>query len=84
MSANIRRVQLDVDRFDRELTAVGHGVASIDGQVHEHLFDLPLIGQDAAGVGCRQGGQFDVFTDQPRQHALRSGDDLAQVDDLRL
>lgn len=37
-------IQSYVCRLDRQPSAVGHGVLGVDGQVHEHLFDLVRIG----------------------------------------
>ena len=48
--ARIVLVQFVIGRFDQQLAAVGHGVAGVDHEVHDHLFDLAGIGHDAAEV----------------------------------
>ena len=48
MFAAVELVELAIACFDLQLAAVGHGVARVDGEVHDDLLDLALIGFDAA------------------------------------
>src|SRR5580700_11761542 len=43
MVANISLVQVHVGGFDLQLAAHGHGIARVDGQIHDDLLDLALV-----------------------------------------
>ena len=43
--------QIDVGGFDQQRSAVRHGVPRIDGEVHEHLVQLPRVRQNDPKVG---------------------------------
>ena len=77
-------VQLDVGGFDGEPPPVGHGVAGIDGQVHDHLLDLARIGKDAAQLRMENGMQFDVFPDHRMKHPLHVGHHRVELQHLWL
>ena len=64
MGAGVVRVERDVGGLDGQLSAVRHGVAGIDRQVHDDLLDLSGIGFDRADVRARNHDQIDVFADQ--------------------
>ena len=50
MLAGVGFVQFHVGGFEGELAAVRHGVAGIEGEVHDDLLDLPGIGFDRAQI----------------------------------
>jgi hypothetical protein len=62
----------------------GHRVTCVDDEVEDDLLQLARVGPDAAGLGGQLGDDVDVLADQPPQHRVHPGDDLVQVDDLRL
>src|SRR2546421_3162924 len=39
----LRPVHLDIARLDRQPAALGHRVPRVDGEVDEHLLDLPRV-----------------------------------------
>ena len=41
-------VELNVTGLDDQLAALGHGVAGVDRQVHDHLLHLAGVGLDRA------------------------------------
>jgi hypothetical protein len=38
--------QVDVESLDRKPTSASHGIAGIEREVHDHLFQLPVISLD--------------------------------------
>ena len=60
-------------RLDGQLAAAGHGVAGVDGQVHDDLLDLAGVGLDRPRPGSSDGGQLDVLADHPAEHLLDVG-----------
>ena len=68
--------------FDREVSAVGHRIASVDCQVRDHLLDLCPVGVDERRLVRPDGRQLDVFVDHPPQQLDHVGDDIAEVEDL--
>ncbi len=68
---------------DGDLAAVRHGVARIDQQVDDDLFDLSRISPDESRA-ARRGFQFDVFPNEALQHALQIGHEGADIEYLRL
>ena len=81
--AGIVCVELRVGSFERELPAVRHGVAGIEGQVHDDLLDLPGIGLHRAEIACRYGQDFNVLSNQPAQQGIQIHHDVIQIDDAR-
>jgi len=70
----------DVDR-EPELATVGHRVARVEDQVHEHLLELAAIALDM-GVALDRGDDLDVLAEQ-RQHRVRQlADELAELNRL--
>jgi len=63
-------VEMHQGGLNGELAAMGHGVARIDRQVHEHLLEPARVGLDGVLRGSRNGHQLDVFADQPPQQFL--------------
>ena len=84
MPGGVGLVQDDIGRLESQIAALGHRVARVDDQVHDHLLDLPGVGLDAAQIGRRRDGQPDVLADQASQHLLKLHDDRVQIQDLGL
>src|SRR5436305_9090808 len=53
---------------DEQLSACGHGIARIHGNVEDDLVEMGLI-DDHASIGAQVKVHFDVFADHARQHA---------------
>ena len=49
--SDVLLVELDILRVNREQPAVGHCVARVDGEVHEHLLELIRVGEHGI-QGC--------------------------------
>jgi hypothetical protein len=69
---------------DGEPAAVGHGVAGVDGEVHEDLLDLARVGLDAAELGIELGGQLHVLADGAPQELVDARHRGVEVEDLGL
>jgi hypothetical protein len=77
-----RLTRADVGGADDQPSTVRHGVAGIDGQVHDDLLDLTRVGLDAPERGLGHRHQVDRFADQPLEHGLHAGHDAVQVEHL--
>ena len=71
-------------RLDDQPAAVGHRVAGVDRQVHQHLLDLARVGLDRAGLADGADVELQVLADQAPQHAIELADDGVEIDDARL
>src|SRR5256885_1157007 len=80
--AGIRFVELHVGGFDRQLTARGHGIARIHGEIHDDLLELAAVGAHGTQVAARRRSQVDVLADHAPQHLVHVGHDLVPVEDL--
>ncbi len=70
--------------LDRQRAAARHRVPGVDGEVDEHLLDLPWIGLHAPKGSPRQRDELDVLADHAPEHRLDSLDDGVEVQHLRL
>ena len=61
-------INQDIGGGDGELAAARHGIARVDGEVHDHLLELAGIGLHATEGGIKFGGKFDVLPDQAAEH----------------
>ena len=68
---------------NRELAALGHGIAGIHGQVDNDLLDLPPVGLHPPQIMLRNRDQLDVLADEASEHFLQVRDHRIQVQDLR-
>ena len=66
------------------MAALGHGVAGVDRQIHQHLLDLAGIRVHDAEVIVEHRGDLDVLAQQAPQHLERVLDDGAQIECHRL
>ena len=69
-----------VARFKYQLPAAGHGVARVDGEIHDHLLDLPGIRNHRAKFGVQPVDEFYIFAGQPAKHVADALDRGVQVD----
>ena len=72
-----------VASLDVELASGGHGVAGIDSQVHDDLFDLSGIGANWPKIFSGSEHKIDIFTDHAREHLQVFGGDIVEVDHPR-
>ena len=77
-------VERDIGGLDGELPSHGHGVPGIDRQVHDHLFELPLVRLDAPQVGGQVEQDVDIFADEPAEHGPRIDQKGVEIEDARL
>src|SRR5262249_22569858 len=61
-------MQVDLACFNREFAASRHGIAGVDYEVHDDLFDLIRVCLNLAASSFRKNREFDVFADQPAEH----------------
>src|SRR5207244_6196248 len=71
-------------RFDYQLSTARHSIASVDRQIHDHLFHLPWICSYAAQPRIERTDQIEVFTDYPSDHLAYVLDHRVEIDYLRL
>jgi hypothetical protein len=58
----------------------GHGVARVDGEVYEDLFERAGVRADPPQSAARNGHDVDVGSDQPPQHLVDPGQNLVEVE----
>ena len=68
MRARVVFIERDIAGGDGELAAVGHGIAGIDDQIHQHLPDVAGVGLDASDLFSGNHRHFDVLVNEPPQH----------------
>jgi hypothetical protein len=67
-------------RLDQKLAAAGHGVTSIDQQVHQHLVEHPSVDPGGERVRMDRELQVHVFPQDALQHFGQADHRLVQVD----
>ncbi len=73
--------QRDIVRCgDGEFAAVGHGIAGIDDQIHQHLPDVAGVGLDASDCFSGNNRHFDVLVNEPPQHFVQVLDHVIEVE----
>jgi hypothetical protein len=82
MLAAERLVGLHRGDLDREAPAARHGVAGVDGQVHQHLLELAGVGPDRRRLRGQHRHQLDVLADEAAQHLGQLGDERSERHDL--
>jgi hypothetical protein len=73
-------IERDFTGFNDEAAGFGHGVARVDAQVHDDLFDLGGIGADDGEIGSEIGFDFNTAADDFFQEADGFGDVLIEID----
>ena len=79
-----RFVEMDISGLNRQFTAVGHGIASVDHQVHQNLFHLAGIGAHPAQLGVELHHQANIFANQRRQELGHLSHQIVEVQYFRL
>src|SRR6476620_11856963 len=62
MHGHVSFIEDDIGRLDRELTANGHGVARVHGQVHDYLLKLADVHLDGPKIVGAMEMKIDVLT----------------------
>ena len=76
--------ELHIPGFQNELSTRGHGIAGIDGQIHNDLVDLSRVHLNASQVGIERGHQFYVLANQVVKHLFNIGNQRVQIQYARL
>ena len=74
--------QRDVGGLDRQPSAVGHGVATVDRHVHQHLVELAGVGLDRPQPAGEVELQLDVVAERPTEHGADRLDDRVEIQPL--
>src|SRR6185437_9362193 len=74
---------LDILCLDAKAAAVGHGVACVDDQIQNNLFDLPRVGLYVVQLRIEHEREFDVLLDKASQHLVEGADRLVDIQDHR-
>ena len=81
---DIGLVEVAVGGLDRDLAAVRHGVAGIEREIEQRVFELVGIGEGAPQPAGQHGFERHRFAERAAQEIAGAGDELVGVDDLRL
>ena len=65
---------------DGERTAARHGVAGVDGKIHDDLLNHAAVADDDRQFGGRMKFQRDVLADEALEHFAHVADGLAQIE----
>jgi len=84
MKMRVVVIDEEVLRFEGEPAAKGHGVAGVDGEVQENLFELAGVGFDAAERITEAQAEFDVFANETAEKLAHVGDEFVEVEDFGL
>ena len=77
-------MELHVGGFDRQAAALLHGIARVDHEVHDDLFELPRVRPHQREIGRQHEVERDVFADEPAEHLADAGDQHVQIDERGL
>jgi len=66
--------QFDLGRFDRERSALRHGIPRIDDEIDQNLFKLGLIGAQPSVRLIEFTDELDTLADETAQQTLQTRD----------
>ncbi len=69
-------------RPDLQLSPAGHGVAGVDREIDDHLFEERRIDPCEPGFAIELHPELDVVTDDPGEHPFEAQNQLVDVDHL--
>jgi hypothetical protein len=84
MHVGVLLVELDVFGLDQQPPAFRHRVASVDREVDQNLLDLARVGFHRVQLLGELHAQLDPLAQRPAQQVFELGEELAQVEQLRL
>src|SRR5437016_10427033 len=67
-------VQFDLGRFDRERSALRHGIPRVDDEIDQNLFKLGLIGAQPSFRRIEFTDELDTLADETAQQTLQTRD----------
>ena len=76
-------VGADIGGAQRELAAIGHGVARVDHEIDDHLLELRDVGLDLPEVTLRHHFEHHLLADQALQQHGQIVHDFAEIEYLR-
>ncbi len=79
-----RRRLRHIGGADRQRSAARHRVARIDGEVDDHLFELPLIDLGETQIAAVNELQLDILADQAAQQVRQLDQHVADIEHARL
>ena len=77
-------IELGVRSLDQQAAAVGHGVARVDREIHDDLFDLAGIGANGAKIWREAEDELDIFANEAGNELDDILDDGVEIEDARL
>src|SRR5262249_22144986 len=80
-------IESDIRGLNGDPSAHRHGIAGVDHQIHDRLFNVTRVGLDVTGIAPEIQLQFDILADETLQHLLGLTHDVvhryhARLDDL--
>ena len=81
---HIGLVEMTVGGLDRHLAAARHGVAGVDRQIDQRIFQLVGVHMGAPQAARQHGFQRYGFTERPAQQLAGCGNQLVGVDGFRV
>ena len=75
---------LDVGRLNAEFATLGHGIHSIDHQIHKDLLHMIGIGFDGSQLRFQAHGYLDIYIHQAGEHLNQVSNQAIEVENLRL
>src|ERR1700722_19611463 len=84
LSRELLLVEHNFPGFNEELAALGHGIASVNAQVHDDLFDLGWVGTNHRQVRGQIRFDFNIAAEDFFQEAESFGDVLIEIYVARL
>ena len=84
VASSERAVEVQVDGFDGQGAAVGHGVCGVDREIQDHLLELRTVDPCQAEIGFEPHDQAYVFADQSTEHRRQPAQHLVEVDQSSL
>src|SRR4029077_12120565 len=82
--STVFRIEDDKRGLDEQGATFGHSVASVDAEIHQHLFDLGGVGSDQGERWSEDGLDFDIAANYFFEEVESFSDALVQVDIARL
>ena len=76
--------QFDLGRFDRERSALRHGIPRIDDEIDQNLFKLGLVGSELPVRLVELGDEANVLADQAAQQTFQVRDSGIDREDFRV
>ena len=84
MESGVAAVNQDVLRVDGQQPTARHGIACIERQIDQDLFELARVGLYGPKVRLCRGRQLNVLTDGSQQHVLHRAHQIIEVEYLAL